>query len=189
MAADQRRVRSPGRHRNIAAAIRVVLTVCLLLVVYYQAPLDLRIDVQVAIWLSLGLAGLAAALTWQVRAIMSSDTPRLQAAETVGIGLPALLLLYAASYGVLSMQDPANFTQPLDRTDGLYFTMTVFTTVGFGDITPVAQTARVLVMTQMVVGLVTVGVVAKLLVGAVHVAVDRKAADEAAAPTTAVGDS
>jgi voltage-gated potassium channel len=177
----------PGRQRNAVAAIRAVLTAGMLLAVYYQAPLDRRIDVQVLVWLSLGLVGLGAALIWQVRAIMSSDAPRLQAAETVAIGLPTLLLLYASAYSVLSLQDPVSFTQRLGRTDALYFTMTVFTTVGFGDITPVSQAARVLTMTQMVVGLVAVGAVAKLLVGAVHVAVDRRKADEAAAGTT-VGD-
>jgi hypothetical protein len=78
---------------------------------------------------------------------------------------------------VLSQQAPESFTQQLGRTDALYFAMTVFSTVGFGDIAPASQTARVLTMTQMVVGLIAVGVVAKLLVGAVRVAVGRRTAD------------
>ena len=58
----------------------------------------------------------------------------------------------------------------------LYFTMTVFSTIGFGDITPVTEAARVIVMTQMVIGLLAVGVVAKLLFGAAKIAEDRSAA-------------
>jgi hypothetical protein len=163
--------------------VRVLLTVTLLLVLYYRSPLNLRVDAEAIIGLGIGLVGLALALTWQVRAIMSSDTPRLRAAETAAIGLPTLLLLYASAYGVLSLQDPACFTQRLGRTDALYYTMTVFTTVGFGDITPVSEVARILTMTQMVVGLIAFGVVAKLLVGAVQVAVDRRAAQPPAPPS------
>ena len=53
--------------------------------------------------------------------------------------------------------------------------MTVFATVGFGDIAPVSELARVLVTIQMLVGLVAVGVIAKLVLGAVQVAVARRA--------------
>ncbi|MBW0092173.1 two pore domain potassium channel family protein [Pseudonocardia sp. KRD-184] len=167
----------PGLRRTTAAVVRVVLSVGMLLVVYYQAPLDRRIDAQVLVWLGLGLVGLGGALTWQVRSILMSDAPRLRAAETAAVGLPTLLLLHASAYGVLSLQDPLSFTQPLGRTDALYFAMTVFTTVGFGDIAPASQLARVLTMTQMVVGLIAVGVVARLLLGVVRVAVDRRATD------------
>lgn len=163
----------------------------LLLAVYYRAPLDRRIDVQVLLGLGLGLVGLAGALTWQVRSILRSDAPRLRAAETAAVGLSTLLLLYASAYGVLSLQDPLSFTQRLGHTDALYFAMTVFTTVGFGDIAPASQPARVLTMTQMVVGLLAVGVVARLLLGAVRVAVDRRAADGATsrAPVRSGGEA
>ena len=41
------------------------------------------------------------------------------------------------------------FTQPLTRTDALYFTVTVFSTVGFGDISPKLEAARVVLIAQM----------------------------------------
>src|SRR4030095_7505227 len=50
------------------------------------------------------------------------------------------------------------FTEPLNRTDALYFTITVFSTVGFGDIAPLATAARVTTMVQMLGDLVVVGV-------------------------------
>jgi voltage-gated potassium channel len=167
----------PGRRRAAAAAAaRSLVSVAFLVTLYYWAPLDQRLDTGVLIWLTVGLIGLSAALAWQVRAILASDTPRLRAAEAAAFGLPFLVLLYAAAYAALSLGDPASFTQPLGRTDALYFAMTVFSTVGFGDITPVTQFARLLTTTQMVVGLIAVGVVAKLLFGAVQVAVNRRAA-------------
>ncbi|WP_232212844.1 ion channel [Saccharomonospora saliphila] len=87
--------------------------------------------------------------------------------------MPLLLVVFASTYTLLSGADPAAFTEVISRTDALYFTVTVFATVGFGDIAAVAETARVVVTIQMVVGLVVVGVVAKVIVGAVDVAARR----------------
>jgi voltage-gated potassium channel len=86
--------------------------------------------------------------------------------------------LYASVYVVMSHSDPHSFSEVLGRTDALYFTMTVFATVGFGDITPVTETARIVTMTQMLAGILAVGHAAKLLVGAVHEAVTRGSARE-----------
>ncbi|MGD9985435.1 potassium channel family protein [Pseudonocardia sp.] len=171
---DVERTRALNRRLLVVAGVRSVVTAALLLLVYYRAPLDGRLDAEVLVWLGIGLCGLVLALTWQVRMIMASDTPRLRAAETVAVGLPILLVLYASTYAVLSQDVPASFSQPLDRTGALYYTMTVFTTVGFGDIAPTSALTRILTMTQMVVGLLAVGVVAKLLLGAVDVAVRRR---------------
>ena len=85
-----------------------------------------------------------------------------------------LLLLYASVYTLMSTSAPGSFIEVLDRTDALYFTMTVFTTIGFGDIASVTHAARIVTMSQMVVGLLTVGVAARLLLTAVHFADDRK---------------
>ncbi|GEL21168.1 metal transporter [Pseudonocardia sulfidoxydans NBRC 16205] len=171
---DDADTRVVTRRMLVTAGIRAVLTTALLVVVYYRAPLDGRLDRDVVIWLGIGLVALVAALAWQVRMIMTSDTPRLRAAQTVATGVPILLLLYAATYAVLSQVAPASFSQPLDRTGALYYTMTVFTTVGFGDIAPATGLTRILTMSQMVVGLLAVGVVAKLLLEAVQVAVRRR---------------
>jgi voltage-gated potassium channel len=168
-----------SRARLIAAVVRSLLSVTLMLVVYYQAPLDRPITAWLVVWLILGVIALAGALGWQLVTIMKSDTPRLRAAETIAIGLPFLLICYAAMYSLLSVNQPASFTQKLGRTDALYFTMTVFSTIGFGDIAPVTEVARIVTMTQMVAGLIAVGVVAKLVVGAVKRADERISAETA----------
>src|SRR3712207_8904455 len=62
-------------------------------------------------------------------------------------------VVFAATYCTISAQQPEAFSEPLNRTDGLYFTMTVFATVGFGDITPTTELTRLLVTLQMVVNL------------------------------------
>jgi hypothetical protein len=62
----------------------------------------------------------------------------------------------------------ANFTQPLTRTDALYFSVTVFTTVGFGDIAAKSETARVALIVQMLADLALLGAGARVLLGAVR---------------------
>ena len=55
------------------------------------------------------------------------------------------------------------------RTDSLYFTVTVFATVGFGDITATSQVARIVVIAQMILDLLVLGLVVKVFVGAVEI--------------------
>jgi hypothetical protein len=71
----------------------------------------------------------------------------------------------------MAANHPANFsTHPLTRTDTLYFTVTVFITVGFGDITAASQSARLVVTAQMLLDLVALGLLVRAFVGAVQIA-------------------
>ena len=62
----------------------------------------------------------------------------------------------------------------MTRLDSMYFTVTVFATVGFGDITAVSQGARAVTTVQMMGGLVLVGLIARVIVGAVQVGRSRR---------------
>lgn len=167
---------SPAARRWVAAAalLRAAASVTVLVVVYYLAPLDEPLDTGTVIEFVLGLVVLAAVIAWQVRAIVASDMPRLRALQAIAIGLPLLLLMFASIYVVIAGARPDSFTEALGRTDALYFTVTVFATVGFGDIAPVSEVARIVTMIQMIMGLLAVGLVAKILLGAVQVAVRRR---------------
>ena len=159
----------------------------LLVVVYYKAPLDASLDT--ASWIEFGVALLAFAvmIAWQVRAIISSDLPRLRAIQAVAVGLPLLLLMFASAYIVIAGNQPDAFTEALSRTDSLYFTVTVFATVGFGDIAPKTELARVVTTIQMLLGVIVVGLIAKIFLNAVQVAVRRRGETSAgAAGPTAV---
>jgi hypothetical protein len=73
---------------------------------------------------------------------------------------------FASLYVAMARADPAAFGGELSRTEGLYFTVTVLSTVEFGDITPKTDPARVITMIQMLLDLVLQAALAKLIVGA-----------------------
>ena len=75
------------------------------------------------------------------------------------------LLLFASAYFLMQRAAAGNFTQPLTSTDALYFSVTVFTTVSFGGITAESETARVVLMIQMLADLALLGVGARVLLG------------------------
>ncbi len=153
--------------------LRPALSAVAVLVVYYALPLD-GTSVGTLFALALGLTALAGMLSWQVRAIVRSKRPRLRAIEALATAVPFFLVLFAAVYVGLSRSDPAAFTEALDRTDALYFTVTTFATVGFGDIAPLAREARIIAMIQMLAGMALLGGGLKLLLGAVRVGLNRE---------------
>ena len=82
--------------------------------------------------------------------------------------------MFAVVYATLAQADPANFTQPVDRLSALYFTVTVLSTVGFGDIAARTDTARAIVTVQMMLDLVLIGVVVKVVIGASRIGTERR---------------
>lgn len=177
----------PSARRRLVtlALLRAALTVTVLVAVYYLVPLNRVLDSEATAGLLAGLAAFTAVIAWQIREIARSGNPRLRAIQTLAAGLPLLLLTFALTYTVLARNQPGSFSEPVNRTDALYFTVTVFSTVGFGDITARSEPARVIVMTQMLVDLVVVSVIVKLVVGAVRVSVQRRATSAPRAPDTA----
>jgi len=70
----------------------------------------------------------------------------------------------------------------MTRTNALYFTVTVFATVGFGDITAKTEAARLLVTVQMIIDLIILGFGARVILGAVSRARQRQPRDTGAVP-------
>ncbi|MFI1167242.1 potassium channel family protein [Streptomyces sp. NPDC020801] len=148
--------------------VRSLLVTVGLVVAYYLLPMDSHSTLGASAVLAAGLAGVVAVFVWEVLVISRSPHPRLKAVEALATTLPLFLLLFASAYYLLDRSDAAAFTAPLTRTDALYFTLTTFTTVGYGDITARTETGRVLVMLQMTGGLLLVGVAARVLTTAIQ---------------------
>lgn len=162
--ASQRRIR---RRKIIFGLVRAVGSAAVLIALYYLAPLDLLTRVPLAASMIIALFILAAMTAYQVWAILRATYPAVRAIEALATTVPLFLLLFAASYFLMSSGSSGNFNTPtLTRTDTLYFTVTVFSTVGFGDIFPASEAARLLVTAQMILNLIVLGLGVRLVVGA-----------------------
>jgi len=170
---------SARRRRRIVQLVWTALSAVPLLTLYYLAPLDGPLDVSTLIGFALGLVAFGLVIVWQVRAILSSDAPRLRTVRAVVIAVSTLLVVFAATYSVISHGRPDSFSEPLSRTDALYFALTVFATVGFGDIAPRTDAARIVTMIQMLVGLIAVGLLGKIVFAAMQKALRRQEDEQA----------
>lgn len=101
----------------------------------------------------------------QARRIIRSDHPTLAAAEALALLVTMFVLSFALIYVALSASDPTSFNQPIDKVAGIYFSMTVLTTVGFGDILALSDLTRMTVVVQMIADLVLLAAVVRLILG------------------------
>jgi voltage-gated potassium channel len=151
----------------VRALLRALGSTAALVVIYYLLPLNHASTGAAVTMLVVGLVVLIALVTFQVRSIIASPFPGLRALEALGTSVPLFLLLFASAYVVMATISASNFSQPITRTNALYFTVTAFTTVGFGDITAKTEAAQLIVTGQMIVDLIILGLGARVIVGAV----------------------
>ena len=170
-AGDAQSARQGGRRRFRKVAftlLRAMASTVVLVAIYYLLPLDSTSIKVVIAMLLVGLLLLVGLVVFQVRGIMRATYPALRAVGALATSVPLFLLLFAATYFVVDKISGSNFNQPLSRTDALYFTVTVFATVGFGDIVATSDGARALVTAQMVAGIAVVGLGARIIVDAIQ---------------------
>ena len=149
------------------SALRALGSTVALVTIYYLLPFDRTSTGGAAAILVLGLVLLVGLVAFQVRSIIRSRFPALRAVEALATSVPLFLLLFAGSYLVLSTISARSFGQSLTHTDALYFTVTVFSTVGFGDITAKTEAARLVVTSQMIADLLIIGLGIRVILGAV----------------------
>ena len=169
------------RRRLLTAGLLRALAITVILVAgYYLLPLDRLSSVPIGLTLALGMLALAVVAAIQVRAVIRSRYPALKAVEALAATAPLFLLIFAAAYFLMAADDASNFTvETLTRTDSLYFTVTIFSTVGFGDISPSSEAARILVMAQMILDLIVLGLGIRIFVGAIEVGRQKTSNDRA----------
>jgi voltage-gated potassium channel len=159
---------APSRRRIVLVLARSTVTIVLLVTVYFALPLRTREDDGTLVLFLAGVVALVVMIVWQLRAITTAVHPALRAVEAFASAIPLFLLIFASTYVVLDGTQPDTFSEPMSRVDALYFTVTVFATVGFGDIAPVSQPARILVTVQMVADLLVLGLLVNAMLEAVR---------------------
>jgi len=172
--------RAPSVRRRAARSLLSSAFVSALVIVgYFALPFSSSLTMTTGALLVTGLLLLSGLLAWHLRSILRSPYPRIRAVAALATTVPLFLVLFATAYFTMSRAEPGNFSESLSRLDSAYFTVTVFSTVGFGDITPVTSAARAVTTLQMVGDVILVGLVAQVIVGAVRQGVRRQEADGA----------
>jgi hypothetical protein len=100
--------------------------------------------------------------------VLRAEYPVAQAVEALAVTVGVYLVAYATTYFLLSQSGPDNFSEVLTRLDALYFTLTVFTTVGFGDIVASTETARAVVSAQLIGNLILISLGIRVLTASVR---------------------
>jgi voltage-gated potassium channel len=166
------------RRRLVARAfIRPAITAGGLVILYYQLPLASPWGRGTFLGFLVGLAVLVALVAWQARAIAKAPYPRVRAIEALALTVAFFLILFASMYFLAAKSQPDAFSEVLSRTDALYLAVTIFTSVGFGDIVARTDATRVMVMVQMLGSLALLGVGARVLLSAVQAGL-RKTRDQ-----------
>jgi voltage-gated potassium channel len=117
---------------------------------------------------ALALVALVFLVVFQIRSILSATHPGLRAAEVLADLLGLVLVIFSLVYLSMSQTNSQMFSAPLDHITALYFTVVVFSTVGFGDIVAKTDSARLIVTIQILLDIVFIGVVVRLALGAVQ---------------------
>lgn len=161
----------------MSALLRSSAVSLLILLAYFVLPMTSTAAVDGLLTLVGGLAVVVLVLVWHIRKILVAPYPAVRAVSTLVVTVPLFLVVFASLYFLMGVADVAQWSEPLTRLDALYYTVTIFVTVGFGDITATSQTARAVTTLQMVAGLTLLGVIARVVVGAVHVRWRRSAGE------------
>jgi len=147
--------------------VRLALLVAALGALYAGLPFDGRewwVGALVGIAAIIGLAPFTVS---RVRAINNAEHPGIVAIEALVLLLTITILGFAGIY--LTINRHGNQFVGLEtKLDSVYFTVTTFSTVGFGDIAAIGQKARGAVVAQMAIDLLVIGVAAKVLLGALQ---------------------
>ena len=161
-----------GRHRLlVSTVVRGAVITALLTAAYFLLPMKRLAVLPLWVIVVVGVSVLIAVTVYELRAIAHADSPELKAVEAVILTGPLLLLMFASTYFVMSQASAANFNSAgLSRIDAMYFTVTIFASVGFGDIVATSQSARLMVTVQMILDLILIGAVVRAFVGAARLA-------------------
>jgi hypothetical protein len=142
-----------------------VCSVAAVSIIYFTLPLhpDQKHGIG-AVQIVLFVAGLGA-LGWlaafQVR---RAQRPGRSAGDQISM-LLTLVNVVVAAFATIYYVNAHQFTGMRTRLDALYFSIVTLGTVGYGDITPVSQAARAVVMVQVVFDLVIVTSAISIVIG------------------------
>jgi hypothetical protein len=147
------------------AAIRSFLSVAVLVTAYFLLPFNRLLNGTLIAEFAVGVLLVIVVLVSQTVLTLRSGYPILRSVEAMATSIPLFLVVFSTTHYLINDLNPGSYSEPMTRFDALYFTVSTFATVGFGDITAISVPARFVTLLQMIGGLILIGVVARVLIG------------------------
>ena len=126
--------------RSTLIALGLVAAV---IVIYFVIPWETRGAASVVLRVLVVVAILAAAIVVAIRHVLRAEYPVVRAAQALVVVVTLAIVTFASVYSLMSSLNGDAFSEPLDQVGALYFALTTATTVGFGDIHPASNSARI----------------------------------------------
>jgi len=152
------------------ATLRVALSLAIIITIFVIVPPSDLATATPGVGLTSGVVLLGAVIAWELYRTMRDPYPEVRAATSLIVLATLLVTTFALTYAALSVSNPASFTEVLDKSDAIYFTVTTLSTTGFGDIAANSPTARWVVTAQMLLDLIVVVGLARVFIVAAKAA-------------------
>jgi hypothetical protein len=163
------------RHRAVTETVGVVSVAWVLLLAgYYLHPSRPTSAGGAVVKMLVGVVIVLVVIALEYPRIVRARVPQLRAVEVLGVTLPLFFVVFSSIYLSIGVGAHPMFNVGLDHTKALYFVVTVFSTVGFGDIVPTTDTARLFVAAQMLLDLGFIGAVVRVLLVAASRGLERQ---------------
>ncbi|HJU97077.1 MAG TPA: potassium channel family protein [Jiangellaceae bacterium] len=152
---------SSPRPRRVVRLGLLLVEVVALVAAYFLMPLTATLWLRLLAY-AIGLALVTAVIARQVRRHVESRDNDIRI-ESLALAIVLAVLLFALVYYSIETVDPSQLADISTRLDALYFSLTIGTTTGFGDISAQGQLARGVVSAQLVFDLVIIAAAVPVL--------------------------
>jgi len=153
---DASRAQRRAIGRSVARTVLVLFGVTAIFLLVPVRALPLGDSFLIAAVFLVGLAGTAALIVWQVMAYRDAKVSGRARLQGLLVALYVAVLFFALSYYLMAMSNPDQIAGLRTRMDALYFSLTIVSTVGFGDVHADGQAARAIVSLQLAFNLLFV---------------------------------
>jgi len=144
-----------ARREAIETGVRMLIAAAVILAGYWLLPLDWFEGYGAPlVLLVVGMIGYLALVFRRMVHLAKASNPVVQLGESLILVIVGLVCLFAFTYAVLGAYEPDAFNVEVDKHAALYFSMTVTTTTGFGDIVATSPFSRNMVSLQMFITLI-----------------------------------
>jgi voltage-gated potassium channel len=150
------------------AAAETLIPAALIIFLYYVLPFSSGGGMVLAV--GFAVVVVVCSIPWAIHAskrVMESSQPILHGAQMLALMLSAVVCAFASVYYAFATHYDDQMTGLATKLDAMYFTLTMSTTIGFGDIHPIGQAARGVASFHMVSNLAVVAVGVQLVRNAI----------------------